>query len=447
MRCGADTGRDVGQQFVRQGNETLADFFDQLLLEYREAVGSELASAAPAEMPHTLPIPWLADFVHRLCAPFSFKIEAAADEDVHAALTEKIADEVQAVQVYMGSWRSSGVMVGAPPENVEDITYKTLTANVYPWPTIGEHPTPERADGRLVKAFPLRFPMGVADLRQPRLRSDFHVVDAVQHLFRYFTGHFFNANDGHRVIWALFNTALREIAHEKGGLVHKNSKESILTKEDLQAMCATRRDLVHKLSTFGATIPTTSMHWKHEAHNLEWIVRQMSWRPPWCPREARDLLETNPKLGRGPLRFGDALSRAADAQPATVSGSMEAQCQRECEVVLDIADPVLAQDVASDSEASSAAKSSEGKLEPLNVDGFLAELGSADCGGGAPMNSAVPHPKEFWHQEPPRLVPDAYGYGRIPGFWFTLNLPFNYLFEIHRFQQAVQELVQGGEGA
>ena len=35
---------------------------------------------------------------------------------------------------------------------------------------------------------------------------------------------------------------------------------------------------------------------------------------------------------------------------------------------------------------------------------------------------------------------DDYGYGRIPAFWFTLNLPFNYFFEIHRFQSAVERL-------
>ena len=43
---------------------------------------------------------------------------------------------------------------------------------------------------------------------------------------------------------------------------------------------------------------------------------------------------------------------------------------------------------------------------------------------------------------PSRLIEDAYGYGRIPAFWFTLNLPFNYLYEIHRFQHATEELAR-----
>ena len=67
----------------------------------------------------------------------------------------------------------------------------------------------ERADGRFVKAFPLEFPMGQGDLRQPRLRTTPRAVEAVQHLFRYCTGHLLRANRGHRVVWSLFNTALR----------------------------------------------------------------------------------------------------------------------------------------------------------------------------------------------------------------------------------------------
>ena len=44
--------------------------------------------------------------------------------------------------------------------------------------------------------------MGVADLRQPRLRSDFSASDWVQHLLRYHIGHFLSPLRGHRVVWA-----------------------------------------------------------------------------------------------------------------------------------------------------------------------------------------------------------------------------------------------------
>ena len=43
-------------------------------------------------------------------------------------------------------------------------------------------------------------------------------------------------------------------------------------------------------------------------------------------------------------------------------------------------------------------------------------------------------------------MPDPYGYGRIPAFWYTLNLPFNYLYEIHRFQRAAALCSGSAEG-
>ena len=138
--------------------------------------------------------------------------------------------------------------------------------------------------------------MGVADPYQHRLRSDFTTQDAVQHLFRYCTGHLHRANDGNRAACALFNTSLREAAYDKGGLVHKNSHETVLTKAELRNLCETRQDLVSRISSFGAEIPTTSMHWKREGHDLEWIVGQMSWTPPWTPCDSRGFLDEHPAL-------------------------------------------------------------------------------------------------------------------------------------------------------
>ena len=95
-------------------------------------------------------------------------------------------------------------------------------------------------------------------------------------------------------MWALFNTALREIAREKGNLVHKHAGETILTKAELREMCDNRNDLVHRMGSFGADIPTTSMHWKQQARSLEWIVRQMSWQPPWTPHASRRFVDEHP---------------------------------------------------------------------------------------------------------------------------------------------------------
>jgi len=47
----------------------------------------------------------------------------------------------------------------------------------------------------------------------------------------------------------------------------------------------------------------------------------------------------------------------------------------------------------------------------------------------------APTAARVWSSVPPRPNQrDSYGYGRIPAFWFTLNCPYNYLYEIHRFQ-------------
>ena len=226
----------------------------------------------------------MAAFVFQTCSESNLKLDLEKHEDVQLALQAKIAEELQAVQAYCGTLRASAVMQGAAvSENVQASTQSQIEEAIHPWPTILEQPTPEVADGRFAKAFPLHFPMGVADPRQPRLRSDYSFIDAVQHLFSYRTGHFLKATDGHRVVWALFNTALREIAREKGNLVHKMAGETILTKAELRRMCDSRDDLVQRIGSFGVDIPTTSMHWKRQSNNLEWIVWQMSWSPPWTP--------------------------------------------------------------------------------------------------------------------------------------------------------------------
>ena len=101
--------------------------------------------------------------------------------------------------------------------------------------------------------------MGTGDLQQTRVRSDLSVADYVQHVLRYYTGHFLRSVRGQRVVWALFNTALREEGHRQGALVHKNSHAVVLTKAQLLAFVKERDDLVGKLGSWGADIPTTSM--------------------------------------------------------------------------------------------------------------------------------------------------------------------------------------------
>ena len=92
---------------------------------------------------------------------------------------------------------------------------------------------------------------------------------------------------GQRAVWACFNTAMLQLSRKSGSLLHKQSGSNALSKAALRELVDTRRDLVQKLGTFGADLPSTAMQWKREGNELEWIVRQMSWKAPWtnCGRE------------------------------------------------------------------------------------------------------------------------------------------------------------------
>ena len=90
-----------------------------------------------------------------------------------------------------------------------------------------------------------------------------------------------NSARGHRLIWAMFNTALLEVSHHMGRAYHKATDSSVLTKRALQELVDKQADLVRECASFGAEIPTTPMFWKRMTTQLEWIVRQMSWWPAW----------------------------------------------------------------------------------------------------------------------------------------------------------------------
>ena len=115
------------------------------------------------------------------------------------------------------------------------------------------------------------------------MNSTFSALDYVQHKFRYFDGRFLSTLRGQRVTWALFNIALRETSHYVGSLVHKQSKQGALTKAELRHLLVEGENLVRRVAAFGADIPTTPMYWKRHGNELEWIVRQMSWKACWCP--------------------------------------------------------------------------------------------------------------------------------------------------------------------
>ena len=91
-------------------------------------------------------------------------------------------------------------------------------------------------------------------------------------------------------MWAAFNMALGEISTQKTGLVHARAQCEALTKAELRDLCEARGDLLQHVRSFGSEIPTTNMFWKRECNTLEWVVRQMSWMPPWVQSRSESAL-------------------------------------------------------------------------------------------------------------------------------------------------------------
>ena len=275
---------------AKSDNESLSDLFLHLFDEEHDRGSDERAESDghAKEQPKTLSVRFLAEFVRKQCV-LTFQVHSEDEHDILEEITEHILQELASVHAYLGTWRTSGGFTDyAGTKDVGTELRTEVEDVVLPWPTIERVPVREDDDARLVKSFPIEFPMGQGDLHQPRLRSDFSAADYVQHKFRYFDARFLDSARGQRVAWALFNTALREQSRQTGHLVHKNSSEKALTLQELRDLVNSREDLVRKVATFGAEIPTTPMHWKKEGNHLEWIVRQMSWFPPWCFSDVHD---------------------------------------------------------------------------------------------------------------------------------------------------------------
>ena len=74
-----------------------------------------------------------------------------------------------------------------------------------------------------------------------------------------------------------------------------------------------RQDLTQKLSSFGADIPTTSMHRKRQGNHLEWIVRQMSWAAPWTSTGKDETKKTFASKAM-PVHHDPYIDQASDAK-------------------------------------------------------------------------------------------------------------------------------------
>ena len=142
-------------------------------------------------VPTEVSIDLVARFIYEHCN-WQFKVNAQDPADILAEITQGIHEEVCFINAYVQTWRGSCALRRDPDKEVQSETSRMAQELLWPWPTIAVEPTPESDDARFVKAFPLELPTGTGDLRQPRMRNDFHAADWVQHLLRYHTGHFLN---------------------------------------------------------------------------------------------------------------------------------------------------------------------------------------------------------------------------------------------------------------
>jgi len=176
-------------------------------------------------------------------------------------------------------------------EDAEALDY--LQGLVRGWPSKAADPTPLRSAGRFVKSFPVDFRMGMGDLYDSLRLLKVSAAEWVQHLLRYWTGHFVGGMRGQRVVWAMVNTLLLEEARSRGFGIYRNVMRrvgygleggGVLTKARLREMLNDEdqaRVLVNQLMNVGRDVRSTPMQWAYEGKKLDATVKHLSFRPPW----------------------------------------------------------------------------------------------------------------------------------------------------------------------
>ena len=218
----------------------------------------------------------------------------------HDESNEEVEDmlrfELCSVEEFFRDTGSSGAMEhgGEIPDPEEEAT-RVAQSVVHGWPTVSNDPVPASDVGRFVRAHPLEFPMGIADLYDRRARN-VTPQEWAQHLLRHHTGRFVNGLRGHRVLWAIVNVVLLSEARGKGFAVQRNVMRRMgcrmvgqgpMTRGELRAMMGQEegvRSIVHQLMTVGRDVRATPMHFAYKHKELDCAVKHLSWRPPWVKR-------------------------------------------------------------------------------------------------------------------------------------------------------------------
>ena len=169
---------------------------------------------------------------------------------------------------------------------------------VFGYPSRAADPTHPRQEGRFCKAFPLEYPMGIADMYEARPKP-VSQPEYVQHMLRLASGHVVQGLRAQRLVWALVNSELLSEAAGKGHVVHRLALrrqgfrivgDAVLTRRHLREMIeceATSRSLVHQLMTVGREVRSTPMDWAYRAKQTRATIQHLSCRRGCCTRDQK----------------------------------------------------------------------------------------------------------------------------------------------------------------
>ena len=204
--------------------------------------------------------PWLLAWWLKTHIGDGFAVDGDGDLDT---LEDQVRMEINIADAHDGAVGATGAMeMEALGEDPGEAAVKQAQTLVYGWPSVEQEATLPRNVGRFPKSFPLDFPMGIADFWGARPRA-VKSSEWVQHMLRLADGRCAQGLRGHRVVWAMVNTALIEEASGKGFAVHRNVMRrlgwrvvggEVLTKAELREMMEseeTCRALVHQLMSVG----------------------------------------------------------------------------------------------------------------------------------------------------------------------------------------------------
>ena len=151
----------------------------------------------------------------------------------------------------------------------------------------------------------------------------------------------------------------------------------------------------------------------------------MSWPAPWVQSDVRPESPIEKNLRRELARRESAADVDSDLAMAPTPGEEPLTSTVPC------AEPTYDANMLADAPVPQP----ETRSTAAHPSADASELG---CTLDISAEATLKHPRVLWTAPVALNTHDDWGCPRIPAFWYTLNLPFNYLHEIHRFEAATR---------